>query len=164
MSDLGPLDHISRLPLPWREHADLTECGKPIAELAARVVTRAEVEARIKRVGKQRAAFTTCMTCAQTSDRWSAGHYEPSGPIGAVVRECGDVRHATPPRRDSTVHREREHERAVFTWERRRRFEAELEALAVLVAAHREEFEGYLTGLGDTVSLAERRRTRKVAR
>lgn len=47
--------------------------------------------------------------------------------------------------------------RATALWARRQRLEAELEAIAVLVAEHRDEFDGYLAGRDQTVSLAARR-------
>lgn len=46
-------------------------------------------------------------------------------------------------------------------WARRGRLAAELEALAALVEAHREEFDGYLAGLAATVKLADRRQLRR---
>lgn len=156
MNALGPLDHISRRRLPWRTEADLTECGKPIRELAGRVVTREEVERRVKQIGRQRTAFSTCMTCADTSNRWTSDRRGSA--TSAVGREAAAVEHIQPPH-----HYSQDRERAQVLWNRRQRFEAELEAIAALVAAHREEFDGYLAGVGDTVSLDDRRRTRKAA-
>jgi hypothetical protein len=64
MTALGPLDHIARAALPWRTAPDLTECGKPISELGDRVVSREVVEARIKAIGQQRAAFGETVSLA----------------------------------------------------------------------------------------------------
>lgn len=153
MADLekvGPVDHITRSRLPWRTRVDLTECGKPTADLAGRLLTRDEAAARINRIGRQRAAFTLCMTCATTSDR----HQGPAetDAVAAVHRAMQSVRHAYPPEftREETPQ-----------WRERQRLNDELEAIAALIAAHREEFDGYLAGLQQTVSLAERRSQRR---
>jgi hypothetical protein len=153
MTGIGPVDHIARPPLPWRAEPDLTECGKPIAELNGRVVTRAEIEKRIRDIGKQRAAFTTCMTCATTSGRY---HNDLLAPL---AREIGTVQHAYPPRTTHFAGRtsvEEPDER----WNRKKRLLAELDAITALIAAHRAEFDGYLAGLAETVSLTDRRRRR----
>lgn len=143
---VGPVDHITRAPLPWRTSVDLTECGKPTAELTGRLLTRDEAAARINRIGRQRAAFTLCMTCATTSDR----HQGPAetDAVATVHRAMQSVRHAYPPglTREQTPQ-----------WQERQRLNGELEAIAALIAVHREEFDGYLAGLRQTVSLAERR-------
>jgi hypothetical protein len=47
---------------------------------------------------------------------------------------------------------------------RRGRFSAELEAIAALVMAHRSEFDAYLTGLHDTVKLADHRDAKRAQR
>lgn len=180
MSAVGPVDHIARTPLPWRDEPDLTECGKNAVDVNGRIVTRVEIERRIRDVGKQRAAFTTCMTCAETSDRYTrrTAWREEDGAIVALGREIGAVQHATrpePPRAHrTTVHtadgsfiqqqRIEPRKQQIALWDRRRRLTNELEAIAALVAAHREEFDAYLAGLGDTVQLAERRSAKRSRR
>lgn len=146
---VGPVDHITRAVLPWRTTTDTTECGKPVAELAGRLVTRDEAAARIKRIGQQRAAFTLCMTCASTSDRHS--HPEMVDAVAAVARYVAAASRAWPP------HGQRESP----AWKERQHLNTELEAVAALVVAHREEFDGYLSGREQTVSLADRRRQRR---
>jgi hypothetical protein len=150
---VGPVDHITRAVLPWRTSADLTECGKPVAELAGRLVTRDEAAARIKRIGQQRAAFSLCMTCASTSDRHRNRHGHTEDAVAAVARATGSVWAAYPPPLDREE---------TPQWRERNRLSAEFEALAALVAAHREEFDGYLSGREQTVSLADRRRQRRM--
>lgn len=150
---VGPVDHITRAVLPWRNEPDLTECGKPVAGLAGRLVTRAEGAARIKRIGQKRAAFSLCMTCVQTSDRYR-DRFDPTVSedlVMAIGRAASAVQHAYPPHlgREETPQ-----------WRERQRLLAEFEAIAALIAAHRDEFDGYLSGREQTVSLADRRRQR----
>lgn len=167
MSTVGPIDHIARHPLPWRTESGLTECGKTFAEVDNRVVGRTEIEKRIRDWGKQRAAFSTCMTCATTSDRWTNadGHRQA---ILAVGREAQAVGQARPPVDEVAVHfagnttlhcRENHAEREL--WDRRQRFAAELQAITALIAAHPEEFAGFLADHAQTVSLAEHRTARR---
>jgi hypothetical protein len=134
------LDHIARPGLPWRADG-LTECGHPTAGMA--VITVDEWKARIRRIGQQRAAFTVCMTCAGRE-----GYSRPwrQDPIGVLFRELKRVGEFRPSRAVAP-----EHDRMV----------AELRAITDLVAAHRDEFDGYLSGLGDTVDLARARNRRK---
>jgi len=108
----------------------MTECGRPTADVAD-FVSRAEALARIKRDGIQRAAFSLCMTCLNTA----RNHTEwDEDPVKALAREFYGV--ADPKLKD------------------------ELLALGALVGAHREEFDGFLAGIGDTASLAAARRRR----
>jgi hypothetical protein len=157
---VGPVDHLARVPLPWRPAAELTECGKQLADFPAeRIVSIAWLQARIRDAGKQRAAFSTCMVCWETAERLQRAGVRT--PVGAVARVLDGLQYARPPvgppeRRGYTA--------ALRAWERRRQVEAEIEALAALVAAHREEFDGYVDGIGETVSLAERRHARRAAR
>lgn len=150
----GPVDHITRNILPWRTSADLTECGKPVADLAGRLVTREEATARIKRIGQKRAAFSLCMTCASTSDRHRNLRDHTVDLVEAVARATGGLRYAQPPYVN---------EAPSANWLERQRLSAELEAITALVAAHREEFDGYLSGREQTVSLAERRGQRRAS-
>lgn len=132
--------HIYRTQLPWRDDPPLTECGKDPGELKE-VITRAAAIDRIKRYGEQRAAFVLCMTCVNT-----ARNHKPweQDPVAAIAREAGQLRW-----RDDAAHR---------------RFTLELQAIAALIEAHRDEFNGYLTGVGETISLGEARRRARVVR
>lgn len=121
-------DHVLRPPLPWRPSAT-TECGRAAADVAA-VITRDQLSARIKTLGKQRTAFTVCMTCATTAGRWST--FEEN-PVDCLRRE-------------------------VYGGRTEDGFADELRALAALVQAHRDEFDGFLSDLGKTTSLADARR------
>lgn len=159
MSTLGPLDHISRPSLPWRA-PHLTECGKLLGEIDPLwVLTRDQVQARIKAVGQQRAAYTTCMTCASTSDRYRPLPHDSTAII-AITRELTAVQHAYPPRETHFEGRV-SIEQPSDLWHRKQQLAGELEAIQALIESRREEFDGYLSGLQDTVSLADRRGTRR---
>jgi len=128
-------DHVLRPPLPWRA-SQLTECGRDAADVAS-VIGRDQLADRLKRLGRQRTAFTVCMTCATTAQRWSTFEQDP---VDALRREVyGGSRTL-----DSLA--------------------AELRALAALAQAHPDEFEGFLAGLAETASLAEARRKRRMSR
>jgi hypothetical protein len=127
-----PLSHIVRPALPWRD-ADRTECGKPTNDVAS-CISRDDALQQVKREGIQRAAYSLCMTCIDTMKRWPREWADD--PVEALGREYyGGRRHPS--------------------------LEGELRALAALVEAHRDEFDGYLTGLADTVSLAAHRQQRR---
>jgi hypothetical protein len=170
MSELGPLDHLPRTLLPWRTEPDLTECGRPIGDVGGRIVTVAELQARIASIGRQRAAFTACMTCMEAADRH---HRAGAGDaMGAIARELAAVQYVSDysdaqlqviyggpgARRRGGV------EKAKAARDRRRRFAAELDAIAALVAAHRDEFDGYLADRAETASLDEARAARRLKR
>jgi hypothetical protein len=128
-----PLDHVIRSWPPWRRGDPPTECGRE--PTGVQVITRDAFLARVRKLGQQRAAMTMCMTCWETCTRrrtWT------SDPVAVMARETG---------------RWDEAEKARLT--------KELRALAALVAAHEEEFYGFLDDLEDTVDIrtAMRRRT-----
>lgn len=109
----------------------MTECGRSVADVTE-AVSRPEALARIKRDGVQRAAMGLCMTCLNTA----RNHPEwDADPVRALAREFYG---ATDPRLGD-----------------------ELRALGALVAEHRDEFDGFLRGLTETVSLADARRARQ---
>jgi hypothetical protein len=108
----------------------MTECGRPIDDVK-KVMERREALALVEKHGKQRAAFLLCMTCTTTARQYRTWEEDPAG---ALAREFFG---ATDPK-----------------------LGAELRALGALVAAHREEFDGFLEGLNTTVDLAAARRER----
>ena len=142
--DQQTVDHILRPRLPWRED-DLTECGRPAHDVKS-TITVEELQERIKRLGQQRTAFTICMTCngraSSFSETWE------NHPIGVLVRELQRVGVYAPtpgyPVKPATA-----------------RMVRELRAIAALIAEHREEFDGYVQGVGETVDLATARRRRR---
>lgn len=163
MSKLDPVDHVARPALPWRVQPDITECGKDLARLADdRIITPAELLRRISDLGQKRAAYTTCITCWETASRHRSDQPES---IRVVLREVealqwrgtyalGDLSHLSAARREKQLRDRERHQRLV----------AELEAIAALVSAHRAEFDGYLAGRDEAVSLAEHRATRREPR
>lgn len=117
-----PVDHIVRPRLPWRtEEGLLVECGYNAASVKA--ISREEYRARVKDLGRQRAAMLTCMTCAQTCERHKAWDEDPRQAVG----------------------REVEWEAPYYGKERGEKLKDELLAIAALVATHREEFDQILS-------------------
>ncbi len=130
-----PVDHIRRTDLPWRTN-DLTECGRSVDDCRT-VITRATAVARWKDLGAQRASFTLCMTCKDTASRWPTWD---DNPTGAMARECAGFR---------------------FGSGERPAMDNELRAVAILIAAHREEFAELLAGVENTTDLAAARAKRQ---
>ncbi|MCP2256290.1 hypothetical protein LY13_005080 [Prauserella aidingensis] len=130
---MSDLDHVLRPPLPWRQDR-MSECGRAEPQQA---ITREEFVQRVRQHGQKRAAMTTCMTCWETTERWPSWETDP---VGAIAREFYG-RHGRA--RDSD------------------RLRDELRAIAALVEEHRDEFDGYLTGLAQTSSLDQHRRQRR---
>jgi len=133
------LDHIERVPLPWREgEPGLTECGKPVAAVSA-FLSHDEAREKFKAQGQQRAAMSTCMTCASAADRrWSASWAASPHQVVARWLNEGGRPWGHPPSGDGRIDRE-------------------LRAIALLVEAHRPEFDGLMAGFGAAPSLAVRR-------
>jgi hypothetical protein len=126
-----PKQHVRRPDLPWRE-ATLTECGQPIVDVAA-CLTRPQMRAKWSREGEQRAAYTTCMTCLHTGRRWPEWDEDPVGSL---------ARYFYLGRQDPVL-------------------ADDLRAIAALIETHRDEFDEYLAGLKDTISLAAVRQARR---
>ena len=127
------LEHVARPLLPWRNDL-LTECGLP-EQPGRRIISRTMFEAKVKKQGKSRSAMTTCMTCWHAAVRWRDWATSPS----EVMR------------------------RELPNWCNRdmsRPLDAELRAIEVLVAAHRDEFDDYLAGLAEATDM----NTKRVAR
>lgn len=117
-----PVDHILRPRLPWRSAAEpaITECGYDASKV--KTLTREEFVARLKDFGRTRTAMVTCMTCSETAQRWGTWEQDPRN---ALEREVlWETRFSR-------------NERGV-------RLRDELEALAHLAAAHRDQFERLL--------------------
>lgn len=131
-------EHVVRsASFPWRAADDgLTECGLAVVP-GRKVITLEEVKTKFRVQGKIRASMSTCITCAQTATRYRSWVQDP---VDAVRRE---------------VYGRRGDEE---------RFKRELWALAALVAAHPEEFHGFLTGLDQAADLDARRRAKRGAR
>ena len=122
-----PVDHILRPSLPWRNDGGITECGYDASKVKA--VTRTEFFQRVKDLGQQRTAILTCMTCSATARRWKTWEEDPRQ---AMEREIawewgGGYRERT---------------------DRGERLKDELIAIAVLIEAHREEFDSTIATNG----------------
>jgi hypothetical protein len=129
------MEHIERCTLPWQSER-LTECGKPIAEFAT-VLSRTDAARKFREQGKQRAAMTTCMTCL---NRGSDQPLSWEGDPAAVMRRAC--------------------ERLGWRVGQDHPMNVELRALALLVQAHRDEFDQAIRDLTGAVSLAEIRRAK----
>ena len=144
-----PVDHIRRPPLPWREEVQ-TECGRNLADVAQHISIDDAVS-RFKDQGKTRATMTICVTCIQTAQRWA---YHGGGPV------------ETPGswQADPTQLLVRYLEGAQWDESRHKAMNAELHAIAAVVAAHRDEYDLFLSSLAATVPLSDLRATRAVRR
>lgn len=130
MTPEEPRAHVRRPDFPWRD-GQRTECGKSAIDVAS-VIDRAELHRRVARDGIQRTAYAVCMTCLDASRRWKDWAGDP---VDVMAREF-------------------------YGGRRDERLRDELRAIAALVEAHRDEFDGYMTGLSETVSLDAARRAR----
>lgn len=140
----GPLDHLQRVMPPWWTGPALTECGRVVADVV-NVVDRDALKAKFAKQGKQRASFSTCMTCANLYQR--PGSWERY-PIDVLHRALEGSRYRV-------RGRDANGESAADLMRR------ELLALGMLVEEHREEFERLIEALGQTEDLdAARRRAR----
>ncbi len=126
-----PREHVLRPALPWRDE-ELTECGRKPGE---HILTRDAFIAKVRKLGKTRAAMTTCMTCFETAQRWPDWN---ANPVAVIARE---VKHFT-----------------FWGAQQQGPLKEELRAIALLVEAHREEFDETLAALRATVPLARPRR------
>ena len=129
-------EHIIRSTVPWREPS-LTECGRQLDDVA-KVLTFDQAKAKVDREGQQRALYSMCQTCVSTTNRNPGWQSDPAA-----------VLHRTYP---------------ALTW-RRDKPEAiadrrELEAIAALVDAHRDEFDQMLSGMAEVPDLRDRRKAR----
>lgn len=132
------IDHVLRIPLPWRNES-LTECG--LDPKGKKVLTHETFIARCKDLGKTRIAMVTCMTCLQTTQNWL--HAE-----GSLIARLG-----------------REIDRSGRQWVRPDGnpdlLENELRAIALLIDAHREEFDQALADTTGAISIDKLRANRK---
>lgn len=144
------LDHVRRVPLPWRDDG-LTECGLVASEHQS--LTFAEFVRKARELGQQRMAMVTCMNCYNTAMRWQ-GHRLRRDDTGVGVVEPG-VMDAIE-RTFGRVWGMKAEERDLLT--------REFTAIAMLVEAHREEFDAAVSGLGDTTDLAAVRSAKNTSR
>lgn len=134
------LDHILRAHPPWQRDK-LTECGRLVVDVKS-IVSRDEIVAKVKRQGKQRAAFSTCMTCAT---RYFPGETWEQAPAAVLSRYVERSRYSFSRDEDG----------------RGGRIQAELRALALLYRNHQEEFEQALIDLGEVSQMDAARAKRR---
>lgn len=116
-----PVDHILRPQLPWRFDAGITECGYDASKV--KTLTREDFFARLKELGQRRTAMLTCMTCSDTARRWGTWGDDPRKALEREIQwECGY----------------RRTDRGV-------QLRDELFAAAVLIEAHRDEFDAFIS-------------------
>ena len=134
----APLNHVARPSLPWRGDTGLTECG--LRADSYPTVSRSELADQLARLGKQRTALLTCMTCLNTAQRHPSWDEDPARCLDREVNRKWGATPADDP------------------------FTLELRALAALVDLHRDEFADLLASVADATPLARRRNQRKVGR
>lgn len=130
-----PVDHILRSQLPWRDPSApaITECGYEASKV--KTITREQFAARQKELGEQRCSLFTCMTCAQTVERWETWDEDPRKAVG----------------------REVEWEASRWGADRGNQLKDELVALAAIAQAHRAEFESIIQGIRERRDWQERK-------
>ncbi|MHB1310489.1 MAG: hypothetical protein ACYC3L_00635 [Gemmatimonadaceae bacterium] len=134
-----PVDHILRPQLPWRTGGGITECGYNSEKVPT--ITRTAYFDRRKELGQQRCAILTCMTCAQTAERWTTWEDDPRP---AMQRELEwEWGHGYYRSRDSrgTLLRD------------------ELLSIAALIDAHRDEFDAHIAAAADRRAWVEKKET-----
>ncbi len=123
-----PVDHILRPQLPWRSPGKgVTECGYDATKV--KTLRRDEFFIRLKEYGKQRTAMVTCMTCADTAQRWATWDQEPRQALEREITWEGARFH-------SCAGSDRFSDSG-----RGQRLKDELLAIADLIETHREEFD-----------------------
>jgi hypothetical protein len=142
-----PVDHIARAVLPWREaERGLTECG--LAAASYPTIDREAYFQRLTDFGKTRAAMLTCVTCSDVVRHHAPWHVDPVSAIEREVTHYFGRYSEDRPRPPNPKYEP---------------FRRELRAIAALIAAHREEFDAYLVGLGTVSELDEARRKKQAA-
>lgn len=119
-----PVDHILRPALPWRSSSEpaITECGYDASKV--KTITRPDFFQRLKDYGQQRTSMLTCMTCSNTAGRWGTWNDDPR----------------------AALQREIEWEAGWRRTDRGFRLKDELTAIATLIEAHKDEFDGLVSG------------------
>lgn len=138
-------DHVLRARPPWYA-GKITECGRLVTDDPGMdTITAEQLSWRIKREGQQRTAFTVCMTCWNTAtyrqpyaDMWA------THPAELLARE---LRRPMPFDRDDP---------AIGVAARAQR-DAELHAIALLIEAHRTEYDTHVLAARDAIAFAQRR-------
>jgi hypothetical protein len=141
----GPLRHLQRMAPPWSSQRR-TVCGRALDDVGL-WVTWDEAAALARKHGRARFAFLMCEVCVSMStyraERASLWEEEPAQVVADWAARAGS-RGSVRSRRTADADRIRD----------------ELRALALLVAAHREEFDALVEAAGSD-ELRERRQERR---
>ncbi len=132
------LFHVRRGDLPWRA-STLTECGLKLS--ANLSITRDELIARVKKNGQRKTELVACSTCFSTTQRYWGG----ADPVTQEDRE-------------TLWNLEREVNRHDRSGESKKRLLADMRAIGMLVARHREEFEELCEDIAVTVPIQKGRK------
>jgi hypothetical protein len=135
----GPLRHLPRACPPWAAQGR-TVCGRSYNDVQV-VLPWDEAQALVRKIGRRRAEFLFCQTCLSMHGSRMASPARWEQYPDQVVQDYA----------------QRSSWRSTADGEQTR---AELRGLALLVAAHREEFEGYVYGLLND-ALANRRQQQR---
>lgn len=133
-----PLHHIERPGLPWRPDHRRTLCGRDVDGLP--VWSRDEAMAEARKLGRQRFALFACMTCAGVFSINIPWEESPAECLRGYLARFGAWRSTN----EADV----------------ARFEAELRAIAMLIEAHRGEFDDTVEALLEVPSLRAHREER----
>lgn len=146
-----PVDHVERPSAPWRTER-LTECGLAPSD---RSITRAQFYDRVMDQGQQRAAMSICMTCWHTAQNHAGGW-------GAATREQERQEFVDAWAYDPAAVLARDLARGRYARgnESRQRLNRELHVIALLIEAHRDEFDAAMVGLDEAPSMDELRAQR----
>lgn len=126
----GRKAHVYRTVPPWRQSPPLTQCG--LDPEGRWVLTIEEADAKWKREGSTRAAYTFCMTCTSRARSYSgAWNSWQEDPVRLIDRDEGGP-HAGLAKR-------------------------ELHALAALAAAHPDQFAQLLAAGNDLETRRQQR-------
>jgi hypothetical protein len=137
MTDTETRPHVLRSRIPWRRELR-TECGLVVTD-QLQAISQDEFAALLRRHGKQRTAFVTCMTCYSNVREGRAVRWEED-PLAVIAREINSYRR--------TMRGNPEQMRREFY------------ALATLVEANPEQWEALLDGFEEVADLSARRRRR----
>lgn len=136
------LQHVLRMPIPWRHLTQSrTECG--LTSDAVEAIPFEEMQAKVRREGEKRAAYSSCMTCWEAAGRhhqemrWLPDGVDPI--LLVIAREIAFVR-----RREGDA----------------LRFSRELRALTMLAERYRDEFIALVDDMEGSVNLTAYRKSR----
>lgn len=130
------ITHIQRPNLPWRSD-QLTECKLDATRHPT--WTRDEAIAKARELGQQRFAMVVCITCMNTANRHRTWDEDPASCLERYVGSVWGMKD-----------------------DESQRLDHELRAIAMLIEAHRDEFDATVADLAGAVSLGDLRTARRI--